>query len=87
METQNVLFRRSSEIPEGLYLELMNSLKIDFENNQRPIKVIIVDEDTQILVKLFRLCKRFQLTIIIIFMISLNTSIYCFLNIITLIYK
>ena len=40
METQSVLFSHSSELPEGLYLELMNKLKIDFENKKTCIIVI-----------------------------------------------
>ena len=32
METAKLLYMRSSEIPEGLYIELMDKLKIDFEN-------------------------------------------------------
>ena len=34
METQNFLYDNSSKIPEGLYIELMNKLKIDFENKE-----------------------------------------------------
>ena len=34
MNTQNLLHERSSEIPEGLYIELMNKLKIDFDQKQ-----------------------------------------------------
>ena len=32
METQKYLFEHSAELPEGLYLELMNKLKIDYDN-------------------------------------------------------
>ena len=35
METQNCLYSNSKEIPEGLYIELMNKLKIDFEQKQQ----------------------------------------------------
>jgi hypothetical protein len=35
METQTLLFSRSSEIPEQLYIELMNKLKIDFEKREK----------------------------------------------------
>ena len=35
MNTQNLLHERSSEIPEGLYIELMNKLKIDFDQKQQ----------------------------------------------------
>jgi hypothetical protein len=31
METQRHLFEHSAEIPEGLYLDLMNKLKLDFD--------------------------------------------------------
>jgi hypothetical protein len=31
MNTQGLLFENSKDIPEGLYLKLMNSLKIDFK--------------------------------------------------------
>ena len=41
METQNLLHQRSSEIPEGLYIDLMNKLKVDFDND-KPKKQIIV---------------------------------------------
>ena len=34
MNTSSILFDRSREIPEGLYLELMNSLKKDFYGEQ-----------------------------------------------------
>ncbi len=40
METQGLLFSRSSDLPEGLYLELMNKLKIDFENKKTCIVVV-----------------------------------------------
>ena len=40
METQGLLFSRSSDLPEGLYLELMNKLKIDFENKKTCVVVV-----------------------------------------------
>jgi len=47
MNTQNLLHDRSSEIPEGLYLELMNKLKIDFDQKQQSegnkTKVVILN--------------------------------------------
>jgi len=46
MNTQNLLHERSADIPEGLYIELMNRLKIDFESNQeksKEMKVIIIN--------------------------------------------
>ena len=41
METQTVLFNNSSQMPEGLYIELMNKLKIDF-NEIKPKREVIV---------------------------------------------
>ena len=32
VETQKYLFEHSAELPEGLYLALMNKLKIDYDN-------------------------------------------------------
>ena len=32
MNTQAVLFENSKDIPEGLYIKLMDALKLDFEN-------------------------------------------------------
>ena len=40
VETQKYLFEHSAELQEGLYLELMNKLKIDFENG--PTKIVYV---------------------------------------------
>ena len=34
MNTQTLLFERSAEMPEGLYIELMNRLKLDFEKKE-----------------------------------------------------
>jgi hypothetical protein len=31
MNTQNILFNNADKIPEGVYLQLMNALKLDFE--------------------------------------------------------
>lgn len=42
METQSLLFARSDEMPEGLYLELMNKLKIDFENKPVIKKEVLI---------------------------------------------
>ena len=44
MNTQSLLFERSGEIPEGLYVDLMNKLKIDFVNSEqeRPKTVVII---------------------------------------------
>ena len=42
MNTQSLLFERSAEIPEGLYLELMNKLKIDFKEPLVSTKIIVV---------------------------------------------
>ena len=45
MNTQNLLHDRSSEIPEGLYIELMNKLKIDFDQNQQTkTKILIINK-------------------------------------------
>ena len=41
METQSLLFSRSSDVPEGLYVELMNKLKIDFENKSKNVVIVI----------------------------------------------
>jgi len=38
VETQKYLFDHSAELPEGLYIELMNKLKIDFDNG--PTKIV-----------------------------------------------
>ena len=43
METQNYLFSNSKEIPEGLYIELMNKLKIDFESSKTEKCVLIIN--------------------------------------------
>ena len=44
METQNYLFSNSKEIPEGLYIELMNKLKIDFESTKKEKSVLIINK-------------------------------------------
>jgi hypothetical protein len=44
MNTQNLLFERSSEMPEGLYIELMNKLKIDFGDNEKKMTIITVSK-------------------------------------------
>ena len=44
MNTQNFLFNNSDKLPEGLYLDLMNKLKLDFETTkeqQSPTLVIL----------------------------------------------
>ena len=49
MDTASLLFNRSKEIPEGLYLELMNKLKIDFDKNLSAnnvkIKIIVINKN------------------------------------------
>lgn len=45
MNTQNLLFENSSKMPEGLYLELMNRLKLDFDNDQTKSKVVIINKN------------------------------------------
>jgi hypothetical protein len=45
MNTSMLLFQRSAEMPEGLYLELMNNLKKDFDNVETappPVRQIII---------------------------------------------
>ena len=42
MNTQNLLFERSSEMPEGLYIELMNKLKIDFSDNKEKNTIVVL---------------------------------------------
>ena len=42
MNTQHLLFERSSEMPEGLYIELMNKLKIDFGENNGQKKTTVI---------------------------------------------
>ena len=44
METQHLLFSRSGDIPEGLYLELMNKLKIDFDTTKTKTQVIVINK-------------------------------------------
>jgi hypothetical protein len=41
MNTQNLLYSNSDKISEGLYIELMNNLKIDFDNNEKKIFFVI----------------------------------------------
>ena len=43
METQNCLYSNSKEIPEGLYIELMNKLKIDFESTKKEKSVLVIN--------------------------------------------
>ncbi len=35
MNTQNFLHENSDKIPEGLYIDLMNKLKLDFDKNEK----------------------------------------------------
>ena len=42
MNTQHLLFERSSEMPEGLYIELMDKLKIDFKDSEKKTTIITV---------------------------------------------
>ena len=39
MNTQSFLFENSSKIPEGIYIELMNKLKLDFEKNETTVMI------------------------------------------------
>ena len=75
METQNLLHSRSNEIPEGLYIELMNKLKIDFEN--RPKQIIILDEDIEIFKKYVSFFNNNEKNIKLYFLLSINS--FCFL--------
>jgi hypothetical protein len=43
METQTLLFNRSAELPEQLYVELMNKLKIDFDNSAKKTNVLVIN--------------------------------------------
>ena len=47
MNTVTLLHDRSSEMPEGLYLELMNKLKIDFEtnNNNNKTQILVINKN------------------------------------------
>jgi hypothetical protein len=44
MNTQEILFKNSAQMPEGLYIDLMKALKIDFEDHQKDKvdKVLII---------------------------------------------
>jgi hypothetical protein len=44
MNTQEILFKNSAQMPEGLYIDLMKALKIDFEDHQKEKvdKVLII---------------------------------------------
>jgi len=44
METQRILFENSKQIPEGLYVELMNKLKIDFDNVKTEKSVLVINK-------------------------------------------
>jgi len=46
MNVQAVLFENSDKMPEGLYIELQNKLKIDFDNRQKEekVNVLIIDK-------------------------------------------
>jgi hypothetical protein len=43
MNTQEILFRNSAQIPEGLYVDLMKALKIDFDNKEKVDKVLVLN--------------------------------------------
>jgi len=45
MNTQNLLHDRSAEIPEGLYLDLMNKLKLDFDTKNPEPKIVIITKN------------------------------------------
>jgi hypothetical protein len=47
-ETQSFLFEHSAELPEGLYIQLMNKLKIDFdkkETEEPKLSVVVIDRN------------------------------------------
>jgi hypothetical protein len=44
METQRILFENSKDIPEGLYIELMNKLKIDFDKAKTEKSVLVINK-------------------------------------------
>ena len=44
METQRILFENSKQIPEGLYIELMNKLKIDFDNVKTEKSILVINK-------------------------------------------
>jgi hypothetical protein len=44
METQRLLFENSKQIPEGLYIELMNKLKIDFDNVKTEKTILVINK-------------------------------------------
>jgi len=46
-ETQSFLFEHSAELPEGLYIELMNKLKIDFDKKEteQQVSVVVIDRN------------------------------------------
>ena len=46
MNTQSFLFENSAEFPEGLYLKLMNTLKLDFDNQPDNLKIVCIDYST-----------------------------------------
>ena len=47
MNTQSFLFENSSQIPEGIYIELMNRLKLDFEKKESEpeLSVVVIDRN------------------------------------------
>jgi len=46
MNTQTLLFERSSEMPEGLYIDLMNKLKMDFieKNGDKKTTIVVINK-------------------------------------------
>jgi hypothetical protein len=47
-ETQSFLFEHSEELPEGLYIQLMNKLKIDFdkkETEEPKLTIVVIDRN------------------------------------------
>jgi len=83
METQNLLYSRSAEIPEGLYIQLMNTLKIDFETSkkQQKIKYVFVDHDIY--------ATRYNYIMKILYLITfifLQFSVLCFYHIFQIVF-
>ena len=78
METQALLYSRSGEIPEGLYIDLMNTLKIDFDNDKakKYTNIIIVKEDIELIKKYIHFFKICEIIIKVFLSIYIFSMIY-----------
>jgi hypothetical protein len=88
METQALLYARSAEIPEGLYLELMNKLKLDFDNKPK-VRIVLIDDNEMAKMYLDN-CKKIKAIkklLTLAGFIFLNISIHCFYQVYLLIKK